>query len=163
MINKKPLLLFWTLGLIFFISSCHTRKISTSNRISSEKSASNLGLKKKLEAEISKWIGTPYKYGGNDKNGVDCSGLVCAIYRDVYSKTIPRTSKKQFEACKKIKLENLREGDLVFFDFEKKGVSHVGIYLGDGKFLHASSSKGVIIADFNNEYFKNHYVGGGRM
>lgn len=160
MINKKVFLRCFVIGLLAILSSCHSRKVVST---SSNNTYYNLEIKKSLNNEISNWIGTPYKFGGNDKNGVDCSGLVCAIYKKVYSKSIPRTSKQQFEACKRVPFENLKEGDLVFFDFEKKGVSHVGIYLRDGKFLHASSSKGVIIADINNPYFKSHFVGGGRI
>jgi Cell wall-associated hydrolases (invasion-associated proteins) len=122
-----------------------------------------LNIKKELKREINEWLGTPYKYGGNDKKGVDCSGFVQQVYKKVYHLNLPRTSSDIYSFCKKIKLPDLREGDLVFFDYEGKGVSHVGIYLSDNKFVHASSSKGVVISDLTNSYNKKKFVGAGRV
>ena len=104
-----------------------------------------------------------YKYGGNDMSGVDCSGFVCAIFEKVYHASLPRTTSLQFQKREPITIPNLRNGDLVFFDIQGKGVSHVGIYIGKGKFVHASSSKGVVISDLSNAYYKERCIGGGRF
>jgi cell wall-associated NlpC family hydrolase len=116
-----------------------------------------------LQNEIQTWLGVPYKYGGNDKNGIDCSGLVCQLFKKVYQKSLPRTAKAQHEYCKKIHLHQIKEGDLIFFNFDEKGISHVGIYCGNGKFVHASVTKGVVYADIANPFFQKKMVGIGRF
>ncbi len=151
------------------LSSCHSRKATVYNSSMSKKELGNekkelkdTHVKKSLRQEIDAWLGVPYRYGGNDKGGVDCSGFVNAIYLSVYHVKLPRTSKDIYKACRKIEDKELKEGDFVFFDYEGKGVSHVGIYLSDGKYAHASTSKGVLISDLNNLYARKKYVGAGR-
>jgi len=99
----------------------------------------------RLYAFIDQWMNTPYKFGGLDKDGVDCSGLAYLLEQQVYGITLPRMTSKQINVIKRKYEEELTEGDLVFFDFEGKKFSHVGIYLQNGYVVHASSSKGVII------------------
>lgn len=121
---------------------------------------------KKLYREIKGWLGTPYRYAGNTKRGVDCSGFVLQIYKAVYKKTIERNSAKIFEKnCKLIDVDDLREGDLVFYCTSRntKKINHVGIYLKDNKFAHASSSSGVKISDITEDYFINHFYAAGRV
>ena len=118
-----------------------------------------------LMIEASTWIGTPYKYGGEDRYGIDCSGLTRTIYRQVYKTELHRNSYEQYKKdVKKVSKNNLVSGDLVFFSAGKKGkVSHVGIYLKDGKFIHASSSRGVVVSDLNQNFYKNNFISGGKV
>jgi lipoprotein Spr len=111
---------------------------------------------------IEEWFGTRYQYGGSTKSGIDCSAFTCNLENTVYGKTIPRTSREQFEQSQKIPSENLQAGDLVFFN-TRGGVSHVGIYIANNKFVHASTSYGVTISDLNDDYYKRRFVGAGRL
>jgi lipoprotein Spr len=117
----------------------------------------------KLLDEVIDWWGTPYKYGGESKSGADCSGFVQMVFLKVYDKKLPRTTKQQYEFCRKVNRHNLKEGDLVFFETGSKGISHVGIFLKDGRFAHASSSKGVMVNGLEEAYYDKAYRGGGRV
>jgi lipoprotein Spr len=112
---------------------------------------------------IDEWYGVPYRYGGTTKNGVDCSAFVSYFMSAVYGLSVPRNSGDQYEAVKKIRKTQLVEGDLVFFDTGRGRISHVGVYLGNNKFVHASTSNGVIISDLDEDYFSKRYVGSGRV
>lgn len=113
---------------------------------------------------IDSWYGTPYRFGGTSRKGIDCSAFMMEIFKNVYKYQLPRTSREQYRISNKINnIEDLREGDLVFFKIRTKDISHVGIYLGNGKFAHASSSKGVVISDLSSTYWNKYYVGGGRV
>lgn len=119
-----------------------------------------------LYKELSEWLGVKYKYGGNDKKGVDCSGLVCQVYLKVYDKKLYRRSSDIYDKnCRKVSKSKLKEGDLVFFATGKKRgkVSHVGIYLKGNKFVHASSSKGVMVSDMESSYWVRTFVDGGKV
>ena len=118
-----------------------------------------------LYVESANWIGVPYRGGGTTKRGVDCSGLTSAIYSKVYRKDLERNSDDQRKKdCKKVKKGKLREGDLVFFHNgrKKKQATHVGIYLKDRKFIHATTSQGVIVSSLYEDYWKKHWLSGGR-
>lgn len=121
----------------------------------------------KLYSEAASWIGTKYKYGGTSKNGVDCSGLTHLMYKSVYGKTLSRQSNLILSNdCKRISKSQLKEGDLVFFrtDGKKSSVpNHVGIYLKQNKFIHSSSSKGVVISDLATDYYVKNWITGGRV
>lgn len=121
----------------------------------------------KLYLTAASWIGTPYKYGGLSRGGVDCSGFTYTLYKEVYGKTLARQSKDMLTTnCKKTDKKSLKEGDLVFFrtDGKKSSVpNHVGVYLKDGKFVHASSSKGVVVSDLATEYYVNTFIAGGKV
>ena len=108
-------------------------------------------------------VGVPYHYGGADpRKGFDCSGLVYYTYTS-NGHSVPRTSQEQFDAAQKIPLEEAAEGDLVFFQDQEK-LSHVGIYLGDGRFVHAPSSGGTVsIASIDAPYYQRHLVAVGRL
>lgn len=119
-----------------------------------------------LYETAARWLHTPYKYGGNTRKGVDCSGLVCNIYKSVYHKTLQRRSIDIYQKnCSKISKRDLREGDLVFFVTGKnKGkINHVGIYLKKNKFVHASSSTGVVVSSLNDPYYRKIYYSSGRV
>lgn len=106
----------------------------------------------RLYAFIDQWMGTPYKFGGLDHDGVDCSGLALLLEQQVYGINIPRTTGQQVSVIKRKYEEELQEGDLVFFDYDGKQFSHVGVYLQNGYYVHASSSKGVIIVKLHDPY-----------
>lgn len=113
---------------------------------------------------IDEWYGVEYRYGGNDKDGIDCSAFVQKLYEDVFSTTLVRTARQQFHSCKMIwDVDNLKEGDLVFFKTMGKRVSHVGIYLANDFFVHASSSSGVMISNLKDTYWSKRYAGAGKI
>ena len=119
-----------------------------------------------LYEELRSWLGTPYQHAGNTKGeGTDCSGMVMEVYKKVYNKQLERNSAMIYENnCKTIDRDNLREGDLVFFITGKSGrISHVGIYLKEDKFVHASSSRGVMVSDLQDKYWREHYAASGRV
>lgn len=111
------------------------------------------------------WLGTPYRYGGQSKKGTDCSGMLMVIYKDVANLSLPRNSAEQRNYCLDINRRSLQPGDLVFFSTSTRGgkVSHVGMYVGGGKIIHASSSRGVIESSLDEKYYKNHYHSSGRV
>jgi len=117
-----------------------------------------------LIEEASRWLGVPYRYAGNDKKGVDCSGLTSQVYLRTLNVKMPRSSREQQQWCINIKKENLQPGDLVFFatGSNRNRVSHVGIYIGNGDIIHASSSRGVIVSNLGEKYYHNRYHSSGR-
>jgi|SRR5690554_2072268 len=113
---------------------------------------------------IEDWYGVPYRYGGTTRNGIDCSAFVQELYGEVYQMDVRRTSREQFATSDYVEsYKELEEGDLVFFKIRTRDISHVGVYLGDGKFVHASRSRGVVISDLDHVYWKRYYVGGGKI
>lgn len=158
---------YFHIGLAFllfnvFFSSCKSHRHITRKDPQPNTKTNTPEQFKQLRAEIDAWLWVPYKYGGQDKKGVDCSALACSIYKSVYGKIIPRTAKDQYAMCQKISMNELVEGDLVFFKIESTEISHVGVYLQNRQFIHASEAKGVVISDLNNSYYIRYFVGGGR-
>jgi hypothetical protein len=117
----------------------------------------NLSLFKVLD----EWMGTKYHLGGSSKSGIDCSALMQVLFSSIYGITLPRTAREQFSIAHKISRAELREGDLVFFN-TIGGVSHVGMYLQNNKFIHASSV-GVTISDLYEDYWMKRFIGVGRV
>jgi len=111
---------------------------------------------------LEEWYGTPYLWGGSTRRGIDCSAFTQAMYRSVYGINLPRVSREQHKPTRRVSVPSLQEGDLVFFNTRGRGVSHVGIYMGNNKFAHASSEKGVIISDLYEPYYLKKYLGAGR-
>lgn len=121
---------------------------------------------KKLYHELKRWLGTPYAYAEHTcGEGTDCSGMVMEVYQAVYGIKMHRNSAKMLEVnCRIIDLDDLKEGDLVFFITSSDGhVSHVGIYLKDNKFVHASSSRGVTVDDLRQNYYATHFHAAARV
>lgn len=118
----------------------------------------------KLIDFLENWYGTRYRMGGADKSGIDCSAFVQTFMMFMYNVSMPRTSREQYFQCDRILKSDLQEGDLVFFRTQrKKGITHVGIYLRNNKFVHASTSSGVMISDMNEAYFAQRFASAGRI
>ena len=115
-----------------------------------------------LYSFIEDWWATRYQYGGSGRSGIDCSAFTSKLLLEVYGVTIPRIAKDQHDVCNKITLENLAEGDLVFFNTHG-GISHVGIYLGNNYFVHSSVQSGVTISSLTDDYYSRKFVSGGRV
>jgi len=111
---------------------------------------------------IEDWWGTRYRYGGTGRKGIDCSSFTGKLMTTVYGYSLPRTARAQFNICDKLAREELAEGDLVFFN-TRRGVSHVGVYLGDNYFVHSSVHGGVTIGSLTDPYYSKRYIGGGRI
>ena len=116
----------------------------------------------KLNTAIKPAIGVSYKTGGTTTNGFDCSGFTSYVYKKL-GLSLPRTSATQYKVGTAVSKSKLKAGDLVFFNTSGRGVSHVGIYVGSGKFAHSSSSRGVIISPLSQSYYANRYVGAKRI
>ena len=111
---------------------------------------------------IDDWYGTRYCMGGTTKNCIDCSAFVQLFFSSVYGVTIPRTARDQYDAADKISKTKLKQGDLLFFN-TRGGISHVGIYLQNNKFVHAATTGGVMISDMVETYYVKHFIGAGRI
>jgi len=138
--------------LLLLLIGCKSNKIYTKNdakHIITNKNA--------LEKVYKKYKGTPYLYGGTTSHGFDCSGFVQRAYMDAFKKKLPRTTKAMMKYGKKINKSALKIGDLVFFHPTRR-YYHVGIYMGDGVFMHASSSRGVMKSNLSLKYWQKSYV-----
>lgn len=180
MIKSNHSYLFFFIILLSFTiatSSCRTTKNTTTtvkensslkNKIQS-KYATILGVEEesisniKLYSFVDEWVGVPYKYGGKSKEGVDCSDFTVILCKNVYNKTIEVPASKIYSQCNPIELKDIKEGDLVFFKIEGNKISHVGVYLQNNKFIHASTKKGVIINDLNEAYYKKYFYKAARI
>jgi cell wall-associated NlpC family hydrolase len=146
------------------------------NRSSPLEKASNLQLKyaillnteveqlqdNSLLEHIDEWYGTRYRYGGTTKSGIDCSAFVQAIYLSAFAVALPRTARDQYRNSRIVSATEIKTGDLVFFN-TTGGISHVGIYLQNNKFIHASTSYGVTISDMFDPYYLRRFIGVGRI
>ena len=116
----------------------------------------------KLFQFVYDWVGTPYHWGGDSRKGIDCSAFTKELYSNVFNLTIKRNSRDIFSMVSPVKKTELQEGDLVFFKIHSRRISHVGIYLGDGKFAHASS-RGVAVSSLDDGYYNRYFYKGGRL
>ena len=165
--------IFFFASLVVFATSCRSHKELKEKEASlkkiREKYSEVMGVSEheiknmKLYSFIDEWYATRYKYGGKSKSGIDCSNFVCTLEGTVFSKKIDPPAFSMYEKCKPISRKKLEEGDLVFFKIDSDKVSHVGVYLQNGCFVHASSSKGVIISKLNENYYEKHFYKGGRL
>lgn len=143
---------FLTVAWMAMITSCSSRKHArgyTGTRGAKAAEAMAALGSKQLYRFITDWTGVPYRLGGLDKKGIDCSGFALLLNQEIYGQKLPRRSRDQAGTIKNKDLTKLEEGDLIFFSFGGREVDHVGIYLNNGYFVHASTSKGVIVDDLN--------------
>lgn len=113
-------------------------------------------IERQLYEEVRLWQGTPYALGGNDKDGIDCSGFVRRVYQRLFGIKLPRDTSQQALVGTPISKSQLRAGDLVFF-LQYSKLNHVGIYLKNGEFAHASTRSGVTISNLNDDYWQKSY------
>ncbi|MDQ7950010.1 MAG: NlpC/P60 family protein, partial [Pedobacter sp.] len=118
---------------------------------------------KNLYRFITEWTGVKYKLGGMDKSGIDCSGFALLLEKDIYGLTLPRRSRDQAEVVHKKNRNDLKEGDLIFFSFGGNEVDHVGVYLNDNFFVHASTTRGVVVDDLNLPVYQQAIVKTGTL
>lgn len=120
-----------------------------------------------LYLEAARWIGVPYRMSGTTKSGVDCSGLTCSLYAKIYDYKLSRSSKEQYfrDCIRVVSRKQLQLGDLVFFSssgLSVEEIDHVGLYLKEGRFIHASSSRGVVVDNLTTPYWSQKLVKCGR-
>ncbi len=149
----KWILLITTL---LVVAGCGSTQKATTHRQSSHSIATNSLIKSNLMAQHKRWSGTPYQLGGMSRKGIDCSGFVAISYRSLFKVSLPRETKYQAKLGRFIPRQALQSGDLVFFK-TGRSLRHVGIYLGGQAFLHASTSRGVMISRLDNPYWNRHY------
>lgn len=160
---KRSYLLWMCVVSITVLASCGSRK-NTSNTTAARAADAMANLKSKpLYRFINEWTGVQYKLGGLDKKGIDCSGFALLLQKDIYGKSLPRRSKDQADAIKKKSLGNLKEGDLIFFSFGGKEVDHVGVYLNGDFFVHASTTRGVVVDDLTLPVYQRAMVKTGTL
>ncbi|WP_343532307.1 NlpC/P60 family protein [Pedobacter sp.] len=160
---KKSYILCLCIALIGFLASCGSRKHTTDTKAARVADAMAKLNSKPLYRFINNWTGVRYKLGGLDKSGIDCSGFAFLLQKDIYGKTLPRRSKDQADAVKSKNYNNLKEGDLIFFSFGGREVDHVGVYLNGDFFVHASTTRGVIVDDLTLPVYQKAIVKTGTL
>lgn len=131
-------------------------KIIAKNAYSPQNVLHNIEIKSRLLQQYSQWKGVRYHLGGNSQRGIDCSAFVQRTFLEQFSVELPRSTHQQQTVGKRIARDKLRTGDLVLFHSGPTG-RHIGIYVGDNKFVHASTKKGVIISSMDNVYWKTRF------
>jgi cell wall-associated NlpC family hydrolase len=129
------------------------------------KKAWNEKVGQQIATQALRYRGTRYRFGGNSKWGFDCSGLVTRVYNDLKFKQVPHMSSALYEKGTPVKMHELRPGDLVFFkNTYRRGISHVGIYAGHNRFVHARNHRyGVTVSPLSDPYYQLHYAGARRL
>ncbi|MFC4210768.1 C40 family peptidase [Pedobacter lithocola] len=157
---------FWLVLLFSLVlTACGSKKYTIKSNTKAAKAAdamSNL-KSKQLYKFITEWTGVKYRFGGMDKRGIDCSGFALMLEKEIYGVTLPRISREQANVVKRKSIDNLKEGDLVFFSFGGKDVDHVGVYLNNGFFVHASTNRGVIVDDLSQPAYQRVLVKSGSV
>ncbi|MBI3188101.1 MAG: C40 family peptidase [Gammaproteobacteria bacterium] len=155
----KSIRLLTSLALISLtLAGCGTTSYKNTTNFNSKLAASNnnVEINTKLMAQYQEWRGIPYRHGGLSKRGIDCSGFVYLTYRNKFGINLPRSTEQQSQIGIQVDPRAIRAGDLVFFNSLFTD-THVGIYLGNRKFLHASTSQGVMISNMDNDYWRDKF------
>ncbi|MGY4384321.1 putative lipoprotein NlpC [Pedobacter sp. UYP24] len=149
--------------MLVIVSACSSRRPAIHTTASAANIANAMAnLKtKNLYRFITDWAGVKYRLGGLDKSGIDCSGFALLLERDIYGVDLPRRSRDQAETIKEKSLGQLKEGDLIFFSFGGKEVDHVGVFLNNNYFVHASTTRGVVVDDLNLPVYQKAMVKAG--
>jgi lipoprotein Spr len=152
---------FFIFILILFNLACQPSvRYSTRNETTVKQEYGDRSLTDKLKEFVRDWLHIPYHYGGNDKNGIDCSGLVVQFMQYAYGIKVPRQAQDQYTQGRKISRSRLQPGNLVFFsDLRGRDITHVGIYLGENKFVHATDNEGVTISSLDDEFYTAKFAG----
>ena len=169
--NLKQNFLFFT--LILFLIGCGTvaprftaketkKNVPVEIPIPKENVNSKIPQQKMMDVVLN-YLGTPYKFGGATLEGIDCSAFTQVVYDKSIGKKIPRSTGEQFNFGAEIKSNEIEFGDLLFFNNEQSKLSHVGVYIGDNLFAHASESAGVTISSFGSNYYKKRFTGARRI
>lgn len=165
-------------SLIFFIfvvaafSSCRSSKRKVAEtKVEAKTSLSALekklgvtlpsGSNRAYYEEIASWLGAPYKYGGTEKTGADCSGFVMVVYQKVFGIKLIHQSSQQKEQSKRVNESALKEGDLYFFKLDGNKISHVGMHVAPDFFIHASTKRGVVVSKLSEPYYSKSFAGFG--
>lgn len=159
---RKPVVLILLCIVMALVYSCGSKR-SASRRQEQAMPSSTVAA---IVREAERWIGTPYRYGWSQRRkGTDCSGMVMVIYQEKAGVRLPRNSAGQQQFCQPLQRSELQPGDLVFFSpsTRRRRVSHVGIYIGNDRFIHASASRGVMISELSQRYFDTHFHSAGRV
>ncbi|EMI5488956.1 bifunctional murein DD-endopeptidase/murein LD-carboxypeptidase [Providencia stuartii] len=127
-----------------------------------EQLVQSVDTKSKIMDQYANWKGVSYRLGGTTKSGVDCSSFVQRTFIEQFGVALPRTTSEQESSGKSVSRNSLKAGDLVLFKTGRR-MKHVGIYIGDNKFVHASTSSGVIVSEMTNEYWNKRYYAGRRI
>ncbi|MEY1577395.1 bifunctional murein DD-endopeptidase/murein LD-carboxypeptidase [Providencia manganoxydans] len=127
-----------------------------------EQLVQSVDTKSKIMEQYANWKGVSYRLGGTTKSGVDCSSFVQRTFIEQFGVALPRTTSEQESSGKSVSRNSLKAGDLVLFKTGRR-MKHVGIYIGDNKFVHASTSSGVIVSEMTNEYWNKRYYAGRRI
>ena len=160
------------LFLILLLASCGTQRLQVS-KAETQALSRQLGFTVNkmdnipLMREVCQWLGTPYRLGGTTRQGIDCSGFVGAVYQNVYHKKLHRTVADIYKLdCKRVGKRGVKQGDLLFFNFQKRHrrqLTHMGIFLKRGYFVHASTSKGVMVNHLSQSYYKKGWRKAGKI
>ncbi|MCB2149322.1 MAG: C40 family peptidase [Deltaproteobacteria bacterium] len=146
--------------LTLITSGCATSSVPDPEPVLS--TSGGAGTARMLRAEIQSWLGTPHRLGGLSRRGIDCSGLVVVLYEDLFDMRLPRTTTALMHKGRRVEKNNLTAGDLVFFKPATK-FPHVGIYLGQGEFVHTSTSYGVTLSRMDDDFWRQCYLTSRRL
>ncbi|MFR2920104.1 MAG: bifunctional murein DD-endopeptidase/murein LD-carboxypeptidase [Proteus mirabilis] len=138
------------------LNKSSSTSISQASQDEFESLVKNLDIKSKILDQYADWKGVAYRLGGNTKSGIDCSAFVQRTFRDQFGVELPRSTSDQQFAGTKVNRSTLKAGDLVLFKTGRT-MRHIGIYIGNDKFVHASTSSGVIVSEMSNVYWKNRF------
>ncbi|MFB6247862.1 MAG: C40 family peptidase [Salinibacter sp.] len=153
---RGSLLVLLCLGGALLAGCASSAETSSRSVSSTDRAWTSAEAESRLRGAAKRWDGTPHQLGGTSRRGVDCSGLVQSVFANEFRVQVPRTTEQQVRAGRSVPRARLRPGDLVFFrpGWKKR---HVGIYLSDGQFLHASASSGVTVSSLRRDYWTEHW------
>lgn len=164
---RRPVFIYASIGIfLLFNLTCSPVARFQSGTVSMNSGVSKDWVpidKGKILQSVDKFKGIPYKWGGESQKGMDCSGLVKSVFWDLERIELPHKASEQAQYGVKVSLNHLKCGDLVFFKMQSLLIDHVGIYLGDGSFVHASNLSGVTVTSIEDSYYQDRFAFGKRL